>query len=73
MFEAVVLVCWMGNPNYCKIMEDSRGSYDDITSCQIRLEEMKESLIEMFPHTYLIPHAGFCIPPKEKAKDKILT
>ena len=72
MFEALVLVCWMGNPNYCKMMEDSRGPYDDVSTCQIRLEEMKEDLLMMFTDTYLIPHAGFCMPPKVE-EEKVST
>ena len=33
---------------------------------------MKEDLLMMFPDTYLIPHAGFCMPPKVE-EEKVST
>ena len=45
MFEAFVLVCYMGNVNYCKPVKDTRGPYEEIQMCHSRLEEMKDDLI----------------------------
>ena len=65
MFEAIVLVCYMGNMNYCKPVSDTRGPYEEIQMCQDRLEEMKNDLIEIFPQTKLLPHTGYCGKTKE--------
>ena len=60
MFEAFVLVCYMGNVNYCKPVKDTRGPYEEIQMCHSRLEEMKDDLINIFPETKLLPHTGYC-------------
>ena len=65
MFEAIVLVCYMGNMNYCKPVSDTRGPYEEIQMCQDRLEEMKNDLIEIFPQTNVLPHSGYCGKAKE--------
>jgi len=60
MFEAFVLVCYMGNPEYCKGVSDTRGPYETSEICHERLEEMKDDLIDIFPKTKLLPHSGYC-------------
>jgi len=66
MFEAFVLVCYMGNVNYCKPVKDTRGPYEEIQMCHSRLEEMKDDLINIFPETKLLPHTGYCGKAKEE-------
>ena len=66
MFEAIVLVCYMGNPNYCKPVSDTRGPYKEMQTCEDRIEEMKNDLIDIFPQTKLLPHTGYCGKAKEE-------
>lgn len=41
MFTAILLACFISNPNNCVEIVDVRGPYRSETRCEMRLEEMK--------------------------------
>ena len=45
MFEAMVLVCMMGNLQDCFVADDTRGPYQEITQCIDRTTEMASQLM----------------------------
>lgn len=45
MFEAMVLVCMMGNLNDCFAADDTRGPYKTINKCVNRTAEMAAQLL----------------------------
>ena len=45
MFEAMVLVCMMGNLQDCFVADDTRGPYKEITQCIDRTTEMAAQLV----------------------------
>ena len=48
MFEAMVLVCMMGNLQDCFVADDTRGPYREITECIDRTTEMAGQIITMY-------------------------
>tara|TARA_Y100000114_G_scaffold48408_1_gene44089 strand:- start:6302 stop:6520 length:219 start_codon:yes stop_codon:yes gene_type:complete len=48
MFEAMVLVCMMGNLQDCFVADDTRGPYREITECIERTTEMAAQIITMY-------------------------
>ena len=56
----------MGNANICRPVADTRGPYEKMQICEDRIEEMKNDLIDIFPQTKLLPHAGYCGKAKEE-------
>tara|TARA_Y100001973_G_C4954212_1_gene211756 strand:+ start:341 stop:553 length:213 start_codon:yes stop_codon:yes gene_type:complete len=49
MYIALVMICMMGNPNYCQILEDQRGPYKTYERCQDRAMEMARDVSEYMP------------------------
>ena len=47
MFEAMVLVCMMGNLQDCFVADDTRGPYKEITQCIDRTTEMAAMLVSI--------------------------
>ena len=58
MFEVLVLVCLVSNPNTCFELEDTRGPYETKEQCVARSIEMREFIDEMPDH---IPQAYKCV------------
>tara|TARA_R110002020_G_scaffold63156_2_gene168573 strand:+ start:1398 stop:1610 length:213 start_codon:yes stop_codon:yes gene_type:complete len=67
MFEAMVIVCLMNNPNQCKALQDTRGPYKTLEICKERLNEMRADLLSVYNSTMMYPYSGHCgIPKNEK-------
>jgi hypothetical protein len=47
MFEAMVLVCMMGDLQDCYVADDMRGPYKEITECIDRTTEMSMQIMSM--------------------------
>lgn len=49
MFEAVVLVCYLGLSSDCKELRDTRGPYDTEMLCKQRVDEIASELPDYLP------------------------
>lgn len=50
MFQAMVLVCLIGNFNSCFAAIDDRGPYEDLTECFLRVDEMRRDITRSIPN-----------------------
>lgn len=50
MFEAFVLVCWMGSADVCHTLEDLEGPYKTKKQCISRAYEIAMELPEYMPN-----------------------
>ena len=50
MFEAVVLVCYLGLASDCRELHDSRGPYDTEMLCKQRVVEISTELPTWLPN-----------------------
>lgn len=44
MFQAIVYVCLMTNPDYCIMLEDQRGPYESERVCKSRAMQMSSDV-----------------------------
>ena len=49
MYLALVMICMIGQPNYCQILEDQRGPYETYERCKTRALEMSRDVNEYMP------------------------
>ncbi len=47
MFEAMILVCLLGDVQDCFVADDTRGPYEEITECIDRTTEMSAQIESM--------------------------
>ena len=66
MFEAMVIVCLMNNPEQCKALQDVRGPYKTLEICKARLDEMRTDLLSVYNVTLMYPYSGHCSVPKNE-------
>ena len=50
MFEAIVLVCYLGLTSNCRELHDTRGPYDTEMLCKQRIVEITVELPEYLPN-----------------------
>ena len=48
MFEAMILVCMMGDLQDCYVADDTRGPYKEIKECIDRTTEMSMQIMSMY-------------------------
>jgi hypothetical protein len=44
MLQAIIIVCLIGNPTQCIMLEDQRGPYNSDRECKARVMEMSEAV-----------------------------
>lgn len=44
MFEAMILICLVSLPDECTALKDLRGPYETIPECNVRTQEMIDSI-----------------------------